>query len=1094
MKLTNEEKKHIASGAAFIDERIAGAAVLAEADCNMRNQENELLTRWRVLTSHGGNYEGFNRRMQLLGKNPAECIPFLGKVSWNNAVPLPEWLVLIDTVLEKLPASTEEIMKKLPIKTFSVEKPEPYQEIWSPWLLACHDIFIKTCPNYNQFLSECALKDWLRYILNILNKNFALCLTSSFDHLRFNNFIFLNNHNFTSLRKNSSLRYQEFCQRMLSGEWIDFLKNYPVAARLISTVCTHQALYFADVIKNLNKDVAKISLKFNVPKPGYISRVKAGLSDHHNNGKSVIKFEFQNGLNLFYKPRYGNADTLWANIIKLFEKKMPDIKFKLPTHLEGDGYTWVEEITNSSLQKIEDASLFYYKAGALLAIIYTLGGIDFHQENLIADGCDPVFIDLETLLNPLVKPFNHKNISDTDKNNYLNLDGDSVLRTCILPLWTQISKDVSRDYGALTPDDNVPYSTREWIDINTDKMRRAYINRNTGLSPNVPQFNGSFMNVMEYKNDILNGFSDYYKTILSDREGFIKEISSLSENSDAYMRSLPRQSQIYGDMIERLRSPGLMRNGAAYSIEAEGLAKPFLNAETGADIEKLWKIYDAERRSVLFMNIPLFIFSCGSHSVNDESGIVIEDYYIKSAIERMKIQIEKLSSGDMEYQLSLIEASLAARFPDFDFQNNELKFINTENASKMPELNNKKIISTARDIAQTISDRVILKNGRPQWLTLKNDPVRHYNYIGPSDITLYDGSTGIGLFLAAYEKITGDSAYHELAVKCFDEFLEFIKNSSKINSAAKYSLGYTTGISGILWALYNSGKYLDESRLLKSAKKGLALFKTCILSHDSELDIMGGAAGGAITAAAFYKLSGDKKLLKFAEECAKYLLAKHVKYEKWLLWPSAHAYKPLTGFAHGASGYALALAKVYDITDNDLFKEAALEACNYETACYSPDYQNWPDFRNKDKSNSETVPFMHGWCSGAPGIGFSRLELSRIINSPQFLIDIENSIEFSKNFKAIPNFRDHLCCGYSSQIEFLIEASIVLKRPELLKEARRQFSFIINRAEKNGRYTLQVDESKSIFTPGLFTGLAGIGYVALRIAAGDKLSTILAPR
>jgi len=105
--------------------------------------------------------------------------------------------------------------------------------------------------------------------------------------------------------------------------------------------------------------------------------------------------------------------------------------------------------------------------------------------------------------------------------------------------------------------------------------------------------------------------------------------------------------------------------------------------------------------------------------------------------------------------------------------------------------------------------------------------------------------------------------------------------------------------------------------------------------------------------------------------------------------------------------------------------------------------------------------------------------------------DIENSISFVKNLRPSHDLRDHLCCGYAGRIDFLIEAASFLGRPELLDEAGKQFAFIAGRAKKNGRYTLSVDDSKSVFTPGLFTGLSGIGMTALRLIDPKGISTPL---
>ena len=1096
MKLSIEDKKKIAAKASFLEDRIAGFVRASGGGGGGHsagdNTGSELLQRWKKLTSDGSDNKGFERRLKLAGKSSDEMSELAGPVIWNDEKPLPEWISTLEEFLETLPASYDKICETLPAQTLTSDHDEPFQHVWAPWLALCHKFFKAEAGKARALLSEKAEASWLSYILNLMNKEFILCLNSAFDLIRYDGFDFLKMPSAASFPPGSKTRYDNFCRAMLEGGWLDFFKRYPVAARLISVFCRQQALYFAGALKDLEKYAGSISDTLNGGIDfGIVKDMETGLSDLHNGGKSVIRFEFETGRAFFYKPRSGEIDTLWTSILNWLASKMSGVKFKTPVHADFGARTWVENIPASDLSKIEDAHAFYYKAGAILALSYTLGGTDFHQENLIACGGEPVLIDLETLLNPLVKPFNYINMSGDDKKLYLDLEHDSVLRTCMLPLWMPVSKDVSRDYGALTPDDNASYSSREWLDVNTDAMRRDYVDRKNNPSPNVPRIYGTPVSVIEYKDDIIKGFEDAYKLIMNNRAEFLSENGPLKKKGGARMRYLTRQSQVYADMIDRLRSPALMRDGAAFSIEAEGLARPFLNDAAEERIEAVWKVFDAERRAVLSLNIPLFEFTSAGLAVFDAAGEILGDYYLETAIEQAERRVMKLSAGDMEFQSNMIDASLLCRFPGEKNKNIPLKKKNNEAALKLPPISEKEYIETARLIAEEIARRAVYRKGKPQWLTLKTDPANHINYIGPVDITLYEGISGIGLFLCAYEKLTGDKTHHELAVNCFSDIKEMLNDGAA--AAAKSSPGYCGGMPGILWALYKSGNYIRNEELTAAAEKGAKLPAASSLENDGAPDIISGAAGTALVIMSLYEAGGEESLLEMAASCAESLIKKRFKYDKWKLWPSSHARRPLTGFAHGAAGYALALAKAYELTRAAAFKEAALEAVDYEAFSYMPDYNNWPDFRhNRDLKPGETA-FMAGWCSGAPGIGLARLKMPHEFHDRRVKNDIENALAFTLGFKSFSGSRDHLCCGGAGRVDFLIEASLELNRPELMEEAKKQFSFIVNRASLNGSYTLPVEESKSIFTPGLFTGLSGIGLTALRLIDPKSISSVLVP-
>ncbi len=457
-------------------------------------------------------------------------------------------------------------------------------------------------------------------------------------------------------------------------------------------------------------------------------------------------------------------------------------------------------------------------------------------------------------------------------------------------------------------------------------------------------------------------------------------------------------------MIDRLLSPALMRDGAAFSIEIEGLAKPFLNGPPLKRIEAVWKIFEAEKRSLIILNIPLFEFSANGFSIFDSNGKISGDYFLKTAIEQAKRRVKKLSAGDVEFQSNLIDASLLCRYPNDKNKNTPIKKKNNETALKLPSISENDLVKTAETLAAKIAKKAVYKNGKPRWLTLKTDPASHNNYIGPVDLTLYEGISGIGLFLCAYEKLTGDKTCHELAVKCFYEIKELLNNKSAAAAAIESSAGYCAGMPGILCALYKSGNYILNDELITAAKNGIKLLNAKTLENDYALDIVGGAAGGALVIASLYESCGEERLLELLKNYAESLIKKRFKYDKWNLWPSIHAVKPLTGFAHGAAGYALALARAYELTRVEIFKEAALEAVDYEASSYIPGYNNWPDFRHNRDLKPGEMAFMSGWCSGAPGTGLARLKMPHEFRDDSVKTDIENALSFTIDFKHFSRF------------------------------------------------------------------------------------------
>ena len=63
-----------------------------------------------------------------------------------------------------------------------------------------------------------------------------------------------------------------------------------------------------------------------------------------------------------------------------------DIKLSTPNVLSRDGYGWTEFISFKACNCLKDVQNFYQRTGAQIGLLYALKAVDFHSENLIANG------------------------------------------------------------------------------------------------------------------------------------------------------------------------------------------------------------------------------------------------------------------------------------------------------------------------------------------------------------------------------------------------------------------------------------------------------------------------------------------------------------------------------------------------------------------------------------------------------------------------------------------------------------------------------------------------------------------------------------
>jgi lantibiotic modifying enzyme len=79
---------------------------------------------------------------------------------------------------------------------------------------------------------------------------------------------------------------------------------------------------------------------------------------------------------------------------------------------------------------------------------------------------------------------------------------------------------------------------------------------------------------------------------------------------------------------------------------------------------------------------------------------------------------------------------------------------------------------------------------------------------------------------------------------------------------------------------------------------------------------------------------------------------------------------------------------------------------------------------------------------------------------------------------------DSLCCGTTGRVLFLLDAAETFDDPSLADRGEALFADLLDRADREGRLRL-TDHHPTVPKLGLFTGVAGVGYVALRLEARE---------
>lgn len=355
---------------------------------------------------------------------------------------------------------------------------------------------------------------------------------------------------------------------------------------------------------------------------------------------------------------------------------------------------------------------------------------------------------------------------------------------------------------------------------------------------------------------------------------------------------------------------------------------------------------------------------------------------------------------------------------------------------------------------------------------------------------LYDGRCGIALFLAALDQVVGNQRFRSLALRTLQSLREQIQTFDAETGqlfAKLMGIGGAAGLGSIIYALVKVSQFLEDDTLLADAQVLVDWITPEIIASDKQLDIIGGSAGAILGLLVLYATTGESVVLEKAIACGHHLVKHRVSYEgSPKAWRTLEE-KPLTGFSHGAAGIAYALLRLYAVTQERDYLEAALEGIEYERTLFSESAGSWPDYRDFKQQKGQPR-FTVNWCSGASGIGLGRLGSLGIVKTPETEQEIEIALQTTQKYSL--QARDNLCCGNWGRFEVLLVGAKRQTRPDWYQTALQQSTNVVARAKQIGTYQLLPNFPNSVFNPGFFQGTSGIGYQLLRLAT-DVLPSVL---
>ena len=237
-------------------------------------------------------------------------------------------------------------------------------------------------------------------------------------------------------------------------------------------------------------------------------------------------------------------------------------------------------------------------------------------------------------------------------------------------------------------------------------------------------------------------------------------------------------------------------------------------------------------------------------------------------------------------------------------------------------------------------------------------------------MSLYDGQSGIVLYLYLLAKLTGYDRYLSLARRGKNYLLRSLLE----NSDSSESNGGYVGESSAAFALLAIDAIMDGEG---EVDLSLKVLENCEkeLEKVSELDVISGVAGLCLIATQALKISESRIMERLVKRCVDHLLAHADQTQSYLSWRTLDETPPLCGVSHGNAGIAMALSAAGTQLGDLSIIQQSIRACEFEKQKFNQTDRNWPDRRII--RSCEAPVYQVTWCHGAPGIGLSRISMAQ---------------------------------------------------------------------------------------------------------------------
>lgn len=821
-------------------------------------------------------------------------------------------------------------------------------------------------------------------------------------------------------------RFISFEKITESSEFIkNFHKKYPVLKNYLEQKIQQTAFYINEITNNFKENKLELENKFKV-KFEEILDIDLGKGDVHNGGKTVAIVRFNSG-KIVYKPHNLSTDIIFENIINwMNSKNILKCKLNSLKVLNYENYGWQEFINYSECKNYKQIDNYYYRAGCFLAIFYTLGTNDIHFENIIVNGENPYFIDLETLF---------------AINNSGQLD--TVLSTGFIPnrfSGSLFDMDLSGLCGNTTKSSKI--KNISVVNPKTDEMKIETQSAQIYSNNNLVKLNGKNINIQDYTDYFVDGFKDTIELIIKNKNSYLECIESKLDMNQKF-RQVIRFTHVYAKFLVAASHPDYLEDETKHY---ELFKMLYNGCNNDLDRDRI----SNEIKNLLVWDIPYYYCYFDSTDLFSNNELICKDFFKSSIKECLYDRIQRLNNNLEKFQIDTIKKSLFTAYTD-KFSNKNFDNIKLKQNNKP---NKDIIINISNEIASNIFE--IENSNKVTFLinTFEEEKV----LLSPINFNLYEGGGIIWLF-SCLGKIYDDKFYKNISIKLLETSVstyEYYKTKENIHEER---ISAFSGIGSLMYLYYNIYKLEKKQEYFlkfKYISKKLLNYNTTYLeisNNSIDYDFLCGISGILVLLCKIYIDNNDEVLERIID-----------KYSKYLLTYINNNNLNKIGLAHGISGYCFALNMIYLVKKDDSYLKLANELLRKENKIYL--------------TNIEKEEIKASWCNGETGMLLVRHELLKSKFNKNILNNMFDLVQrITKNGFLKMNSMC-LCHGIYGNIEVL--KKVVSDIDELEKIVEFDDIQNIEKNLINDLNDINLGFKNNFIIDTFMIGSSGIAYAKLR--------------